>query len=460
MLRESDLLQGGDAFIRAARGNLTSYTAIALDYAHAGLFAEAIDLLTECPSADPMLRYYVGWCLAQDGRQDEALAAFQQAAALSPDYCFPNEIECVPALQAAMQLNPQDAHAPHYLGNFWYAHRRYDEAIQAWERARELDPHFPTTPRNLGLAYYNQRSDRQRALQSYEQAFILNPGDARVFYELDQLRRRLNAAPADRLAVLEEHLELVERRDDLTIERVSLLNLLGEPVKALAILEQRRFHPWEGGEGKTTGQFVLSLVQLSRLALADGRYGEAIALLERAQVYPHNLGEGKLHGAQENHIFYYLGLAYRGLGDEVKAQASFKRAAVGLSEPSSALYYNDQPPDMIFYQGLARRALGKEAEAQEIFDKLIAYGREHLQDTIQFDYFAVSLPDFLVFDVDLDQRNRIHCHYMLALGRLGQGDRSRAEGEFASVLAEDASHSGATLQRHLTVAELQLSPGH
>jgi tetratricopeptide (TPR) repeat protein len=211
----------------------------------------------------------------------------------------------------------------------------------------------------------------------------------------------------------------------------------------------RTFHPWEGGEGKVTGQYVASLVEQARALMAAGEHARAIALLERAQVYPHNLGEGKLHGAQENHIFYLLGRAYEGLGDEPRARAAFERAATGLSEPTSAVYYNDQPPDMIFYQGLARRALGREDEARGIFHTLVEYGERHLDDEVMFDYFAVSLPDFLVFDEDLTRRNRIHCHYMLALGYLGLGERQRAEQHFARVLAEDVNHLGAAVHRTL-----------
>jgi len=58
------------------------------------------------------------------------------------------------------------------------------------------------------------------------------------------------------------------------------------------------------------------------------------------------------------------------------------------------------------------------------------------------DYFAVSLPDFLVFDVDLNERNRTHCHYMLGLGYLGLGDQAAAREHFEAVLAADANHLG------------------
>ena len=125
------------------------------------------------------------------------------------------------------------------------------------------------------------------------------------------------------------------------------------------------------------------------------------------------------------------------------------RAATGLSDPTSAIFYNDQPPDMIFYQGLARQRLGQAAEARAIFQKLIGYGQTHIDDQVLMDYFAVSLPDFLVFDEDLSLRNRIHCHYMIALGYTGLGDHAQAEAHYTKVLALDAYHLGATLHRRL-----------
>jgi tetratricopeptide (TPR) repeat protein len=353
------------------------------------------------------------------------------------------------ALEAAIKANPADARAPYYLGNFWYAHRRYAQAIACWERARELDPSFPTVHRNLGLAYFNKLREPERARAAYERAFALNPDDARVLFELDQLEKQLNGTPQQRLERLEQHRELVERRDDLTIEYITLLNMHGQHDMAYRMLLGRRFHPWEGGEGKTTGQYLVSLVEQAKALIGAGEYMAAVEQLERALVYPHNLGEGKLPNAQENHVLYYLGLAYDQQGDAATARTWFERAAIGASEPASAMYYNDQPPDMIFYQGLARRRLGQADEAQQIFHKLVDYGQGHLEDEVLMDYFAVSLPNFLVFDEDLSQRNRIHCHYIIGLGYLGLGHMAEAQQQFAAVLALDANHQGALVHRQL-----------
>jgi tetratricopeptide (TPR) repeat protein len=446
---ERFLLDRDPAFDQMVHPASEIYIELALDYAHAGLFEDAVRLLERSTSSSPMVAYTLGWVLSESGRTNAAQQVFLHASDLPPDYCFPNRLEDVLILEAAMQTNQNDPRAPYYLGNFWYAHRRYEEAISCWERACKLNPGFPTAYRNLGLAYFNKRQDSDKALESFETAFALNPDDARVFFELDQLYKKLNRTPAWRLSLFKEHLDLVGRRDDLSVEYISLLNLTGHHEEAYQRIMQHKFHPWEGGEGKVTGQYVTSLVELARTALINGHYQDAIDALQKAQVYPYNLGEGKLFGAQENNIFYYLGCAYELSGNLPEARSSFEHAATGLSEPASAIYYNDQPPDMIFYQGLAHLKLKHPDTAGLIFTRLVGFGTAHLEDEVGMDYFAVSLPDFLVFDGNMRERHQIHCLYMMALGELGLGNAAPALAHFDAVLTRDASHMGASLHRRL-----------
>ena len=93
--------------------------------------------------------------------------------------------------------------------------------------------------------------------------------------------------------------------------------------------------------------------------------------------------------------------------------------------------------------------LGQTAQAAHIFERLVAYGQTHLTADVTMDYFAVSLPTFLVFDEDLNERNRVHCHYMMALGYAGLGDAAHAAAHFDAVLVRDANHAGALLHRPL-----------
>ncbi len=441
VLYEQFLLTGDLTYQSLSSNPVNSFLEIALDYTHAGLFEEATALLREAPANNPLVRYFLAWVLQLAGEYAMSHTVFEEAAALPPDYCFPNQVEWVLAHRGKL---PHDSFAPYYLGNFWYAHRRYDEAIEVWEASAKLNPNFPTVHRNLGLAYVNKRNDLQAGLAAYERAFALDTSDARVFFELDQLRKKLNIPPIERLEQIEKYAGLADQRDDLTLERVTLLNLMGRYQEALGILMTRNFHPWEGGEGKVTGQYIVSLVQLAKEQLQAKSYQEAIHLLERALVYPDNLGEGKLQGAQDNNIHFYLGCAYEGLNQSELGKQHFEKASVGLSEPSSPMFYNDQPPDMIFFQGKALEKLGRETEANAIFNRLIEYGTKHIDDHITIDYFAVSLPDFLVFEEDLDKRNRIHCHYMMALGLHGLGRAKEASEQIETILALNAYHIGAT----------------
>ncbi len=407
------------------RGNIHNYIEFALDYAFAGLFDEAIELITigineqKDMEVYPMALYYKAWFEDQNGNPDLAKTTLQEAVKACPDYCFPNQIEAVMVLEWAKQQNPEDSKAPYYLGNFWYNARQYDEAVANWELSEKLDDSFPTVHRNLALAYFNKQNESAKALAELEKAFALDPTDARILMELDQLFKRLNFDPQERLQKLEMYPELVNFRDDLYLEKATLHNVLGQNGKAYELIMSRKFHPWEGGEGKVTGQYVFSLTELAKKSIEAKEFEKAVDLLNLAQHYPENLGEGKLYGAQENTIFYWMGCVFDGMGMADKAKEYWQLASTGLKEPAPAIFYNDQQPDTIYYQGLALIKLGKNEEAKERFETLINFGKHHMNDEFKLDYFAVSLPDLQIWDDDLTKRNRQNCQYLIGLGELG-----------------------------------------
>ena len=130
------------------------------------------------------------------------------------------------------------------------------------------------------------------------------------------------------------------------------------------------------------------------------------------------------------------------LGETEEAFVNLTKACYGESEPVGMMYYNDQPPEMIYYQGLAYRKLGDEEQAVQRFCKLVDYGKEHIGDEIKIDYFAVSLPDLLIFEEDLKERNRKHCLFMMSLGLKGLGRTDEAEKCAQQLLAMDNAHQG------------------
>lgn len=422
-----------------------SYTEIATQYAEAGLWNNAVAFLQLCESEDGLISYYKGYYEMKAGRNEQAQKYFSLASAIEIKGGFINRIEDMLALKAAVGFNENDYKAWYHLGNYYYAKRLYTAAKEAWENAIHIEPGFPTALRNLGIACFNKFSQKQKALQLYQQAFAADKTDARILFELDQLKKRFHIAPLERRSFLEQYAELVYQRDDLLTEFINLYTITGETGKAMEIINTHQFHPWEGGEGKVSTLYITNLVLQARKALLNDKIEEAITLLNRARVYPDNLGEGKIFGAQENDIFYWLGCAYAQQGDPTKANEYWQMAATGLDEPTPAIYYNDQQPDKIFYQGLALKQLGKTAEAAQKFQKLIDYATVHENDTIRIDFFAVSLPDLMIFDDDLDIKNKVHCYYLAALGHYGLNNINEAEKYFNKVISMDPCHLGAVI---------------
>ena len=129
--------------------------------------------------------------------------------------------------------------------------------------------------------------------------------------------------------------------------------------------------------------------------------------------------------------------------------AKFKLATSGISEPVQAIFYNDPQPDKIVYQGLAWLKFGYPKKAEKIFNRLTEFADQHFTDKIRIDYFAVSLPDLLVFDTDLNEKNKNHCRYLMGLGELGLRNYDSAARYFNKVLEEDCSHTGAEIHLNM-----------
>ena len=430
-----------------------SYLQTARDYAEAGFYEEAVEVLEGCTKEWPMLFYYKGAYLLKLGKEAGAKEAFERAEAASPLYCFPNKLEDIAVLETAIAENPEGAKAYYYLGCLCYDKLQFEKAAELWEKSIRLDDGYPTVHRNLALAYYNKQNDPERAKQELEKAFALDETDARVLLELDQLYKKLGMPFEKRLELYESHKDIITERDDVMLEYVTLYNLAGKPEKAYEIIMSHSFRPWEGAEGRISGQYKIALLEMAKKDIAAGAYSEAEEKLEKALVYPENLGEGKLEGTKDNNLYYYLGLVKEALGKE-GAEECFHLAELGDNEPAGAMYYYDQPADMILYKGLAKQKLGKTKEAHACFNKLMDYGERHLNDVVKNDFFAVSLPDFLIFEDDMDKRNKAHCYYLMGLANLGMGQKEKAVEEFDKALEYDFNHQNCRIYKELAKGEL------
>lgn len=457
-----------DEFQERSRGFYETYLQTARDYAEYGCLEEAICILKSCAVQQPMIYYYQAYYQQKLGafvkenmtinRENDGVAMelcqkanaenskdiintlYERAEQCAPDYCFPNKLEDIAVLEQAIVANPKGAKAYYYLGNLYYDKLQYDRAITLWEQSIMLDASYPTVHRNLAIAYYNKRQNAEAARKELEQAFALDETDSRVFLELDQLYKKLGVPFEERLKQYEAREALIRERDDAMLEWVTLYNLNGEPQKAYDLIMSHSFRPWEGAEGRISGQYKIALMTLAREAMQQNDYERAEQLLNQALQYPENLGEGRLEGTKDNDIYYELGVVQEHLNRQDEARKYFELAQIGDNEPAGAMYYYDQPADMILYQALASKKLNQMKQYHTCLNKLQDYGERHLYDQVEDDFFAVSLPDFLIFEDDLTVKNKAHCYYLMGLSNLGAGAYEAAKEDFDRCIALDYNH--------------------
>ncbi|MCR5724775.1 MAG: DUF5107 domain-containing protein [Treponema sp.] len=440
---------------QAALRKNTDLINAAINAADGGFYTDAIKLLSAAAESDALVMYYQAYyetklsesATCKDGRPDDAgskaFDLLSQAEKADSTCIFPNTLTDILVLQAAIEKNPAGAKAPYYLGNLFYDKRQYEKARELWEQSEKNDDSFPTVHRNLALLYYNKSREPEKARLELEKAFALDKTDARVFMELDQLKKILGATAQERLSAFMENKGLIKERDDLAVEYLTLLNLTEKYSEAADFLEKTKFHPWEGGEGRVTAQYVTTLRAIAQDKARNGKVEEAISLLNKALIYPENLGEGKLEGTKNNDVHYELGTLLQAAGKEEEAAAEFQLATAGDRNPAGVLYYNDQPADMILYQGLALQKLGDETAAKACFHSLIDYGETHQFDTMKIDFFAVSLPDLQIFEDDLDKKNKVHCSYLQGLGWYGLGEYKKAAAYLTAAVKDAPCHQKA-----------------
>ena len=390
---------------------------LAIDFARAGLFSEAVHLLENTdvnlsPGSAPLISYYLGWLHEQAGHATEALRKFNDAKACSPDYCFPARLEEIAILQTAIRRNPDDARAPYYLGNLFYDKKRHAEAIRLWEKSAKLDPGFAIVWRNIGIGYFNISQKPSKARSAYEKAFAAQPGESRLLYERDQLWKRLGLSPRRRLIEMENHRVLVNERDDLSVEICALYNQTGQPERALEIVSTRKFQPWEGGEGLALGQHVRTHRALSRIAFNAGDLATAKVHLQTALCSPHHLGEARHLLANQSDIHFELGKVCSALHDEVEARAHWKMAAEfrGDFQEMSVRRFSE----MTYYSALSLKSLGKLAAAGKLLKHLLEFAKEMEKKKATIDYFATSLPTMLLFNDDIQFRQETAALFLKA----------------------------------------------
>jgi tetratricopeptide (TPR) repeat protein len=205
-------------------------------------------------------------------------------------------------------------------------------------------------------------------------------------------------------------------------------------------MENKRFHPWEGGEGQVLRQYSFACIQLGKIELEKGNAKEAFDYFEKAENTPDNLGE-KYHPLQAKaHINYWKGMALKAMGKTEEAEKYFTQSA---SEQGDFIEMAvSAHSEMTYYRALSFRELGMEEKAHQLLEELKAYGHKKLNEKVKIDYFATSLPLLLVFEEDLQKRNEWENKYLIALAEKGLGNIVEGHQLAKEILQMNAMHNG------------------
>jgi tetratricopeptide (TPR) repeat protein len=451
---QATLSGNDDEFLKSSRNDGQTIVDLAFDYCEAGFYEEAIQLIqlhhahepADCAVPNPlkqtvMTRFILAWLFEKMNKKAESESVLKELSTSSYDYFFPSRIQEQLVLEWAIQQSEAVSLAAYGLGNYYFNLKRHEDAIRSWEKAASAGCRYGTLYRNLGIAYWNTNGEGEKAREAFEKAVQLSPEDMRIQYEFDQLRKKLNDHPADRLADIEALKEKILARDDFTVELAALYNFTGQHEKALELLQNKSFHPWEGGEGQVLRQYTYSCLQLGQKALQHNDPQKALAFFEKSLDTPDNLGE-KYHPLQAvAHINYWRGMACKALGQQEKANDYFLQSTheEGDFVDMAVSAYSE----LSYYKAMSLMELGQSDEAFGLLKKIRQFGEEKLSQEARIDYFATSLPLLLVFEDDMQKRNELEAKYLIGLAELGLGNKEKASRLFKQVIQVNAMHVGA-----------------
>jgi tetratricopeptide (TPR) repeat protein len=436
-LSEQSILAGqGASFIDKAddrRGEglvrLQELLELAVDYGNIGAYSESCDLLDKAVqlgapyTSSPLAYYYSGFYHLKAGNETTAVQRFQKAAAQPSGYCFPFRLEEIEILNTALQTNPSDSKVPFYLGNLYYYLDQKSKGIEAWESAVKAEPLFARANRNLGFGY-NRAGEATKAIAAYEQSIKADASDPRVLLELDQVYEQTGKSSKERLTLLEKNLKTALSHDDAVLRLLTLYNETGAYDKAINLLNKRHFHVWEGG-GQVHGVYVDAHLLKGIKLLNSKQYAAAIKEFEAADLYPENLEVGRpVGGGHSVKGFYYMGEAYRQMGNPEKASSSFETIAGKEQERRRFGLLTDNT----FFRAQALKELGRTDEA----GKLIRSLKEEVENQLNS---ASSIDEFSKFGEDGSRTERLaNLHYLNGLVFLYEGDTPNARTEFTQAL--------------------------
>ncbi|MGD0786301.1 MAG: tetratricopeptide repeat protein, partial [Sedimentisphaerales bacterium] len=175
--------------LAVTQNNWLVHNILGVAYYDLGRDNEAIAAYEQAIKIKPdlaMAHYNLGLAYGRLGHDNEAIAAYKQAIKIKPDYTEAHDSlgvayarlgrwpQAIDASKQAIRIKPDLANAHKNLGNAYYALGRYPKAIESYKQVIRITPDDPWAYYNLGLAYL-ATGDKNSALTEYNILKSLNP---------------------------------------------------------------------------------------------------------------------------------------------------------------------------------------------------------------------------------------------------------------------------------------------
>ncbi|MGC6430035.1 MAG: DUF5107 domain-containing protein [Jejuia sp.] len=390
-----------------------NYLEIATQYINAGLYDDAVQLLSSLKDIqNPLVLYYLAYCQSNIENDIQAIETLNNSKSLSLDYCFPYREETEYILKNAIRIQPKNARSYYLLGNLLYDSRP-DEAMEAWKKAIDLDDSISMAIRNIAFGSYHHKKDISSAIDYISEA-IKQQNEISLWYA--ELSKYFDESDVDYkkcLQILEDNLETIKKDVHAPKALVQLYNLDGSYDKALDFLSKHHFRTWEGGR-EIYWNYVDANV-LKALKLNNSKeYLIALKHLDLAMQYPENLEVGKpTHDEKNALIHYFKGEVYTKMNKIKKARECYQKSVD--SKNSRRMH------DLIYFQAESLKKLGEHEKAQNLLENLIEIAQSLREEGSQNTLVAVEETSAT------NNKINSYAYYLEALGNKGLGNTNKAK---------------------------------
>ena len=175
---------------------LSNRTDLSTEFDHAKCRKNALDDLTrylEYRPRDPHAAFFLGLCLLDEGRTQQALNCFKKCFVDRPQHmkghlhaaaAYMNLMqfdEALDHLHKALKVDPRSAKAHHKVGRCYEKKYMMDEAIAAYEKAIELKPNYKDAHFAMG-ALCRTMGLHDQAILHLRKTVELDPNESEAYY--------------------------------------------------------------------------------------------------------------------------------------------------------------------------------------------------------------------------------------------------------------------------------------